>query len=205
MGGVGRAAGVSECGGCGADVSHLSRRFRYCSNACRRWVANGHTDRRPTGIRCVQCGASVSGRMATARYCSKICKSRAVEARRVRDDAGRYQQERARRIEYATAYAKRNPHVGQAAKRRRRAQAANAGVFAFSSGDWLRLQRRLDFRCVYCGERRPLSMDHVVPLIRGGRHSIGNIVPACMPCNASKNGRYITEWRSGRSWHRERG
>ena len=44
-------------------------------------------------------------------------------------------------------------------------------------------------RCHYCGQPFPpdhLSMDHVVPLARGGRSTKGNIVPACIACNRKK-------------------
>lgn len=44
-------------------------------------------------------------------------------------------------------------------------------------------------RCHYCGHPFPpdhLSMDHVVPLARGGRSTKGNVVPACMACNRKK-------------------
>ena len=43
--------------------------------------------------------------------------------------------------------------------------------------------------CHYCGARIPageLTMDHVVPLARGGRSTRGNLVPSCQKCNASK-------------------
>ncbi|NKB80696.1 MAG: HNH endonuclease [Nitrospirales bacterium] len=32
-----------------------------------------------------------------------------------------------------------------------------------------------------------LSMDHIVPLARGGKSTKGNIVPACLECNKKKN------------------
>lgn len=44
-------------------------------------------------------------------------------------------------------------------------------------------------RCHYCGGRFPpaeLTMDHVVPLIRGGRSTKGNVVPCCKECNNRK-------------------
>ena len=47
--------------------------------------------------------------------------------------------------------------------------------------------------CHYCGKRVPpaeLTMDHVVPVARGGRSVRGNVVPACHACNASK--RFLT-------------
>jgi hypothetical protein len=42
-------------------------------------------------------------------------------------------------------------------------------------------------RCAYCGnELLKLEQDHVLALSRGGRHIIGNLVPACRTCNATK-------------------
>ena len=43
--------------------------------------------------------------------------------------------------------------------------------------------------CHYCGEQfqaDQLSMDHIVPLARGGKSTKGNIVPSCMECNRKK-------------------
>ncbi len=43
--------------------------------------------------------------------------------------------------------------------------------------------------CHYCGRKFPpseLTMDHLVPLIRGGRSTKGNLVPACKDCNSRK-------------------
>jgi 5-methylcytosine-specific restriction protein A len=43
--------------------------------------------------------------------------------------------------------------------------------------------------CHYCGGKfapAELTMDHVVPLARGGRSVKNNLVPACKPCNDDK-------------------
>lgn len=61
--------------------------------------------------------------------------------------------------------------------------------------DWRRLVQRHDHRCAYCHARKPLTADHVVPLSRGGLHTIGNLLPACKSCNSRKHTRYLTEWR----------
>jgi 5-methylcytosine-specific restriction endonuclease McrA len=46
------------------------------------------------------------------------------------------------------------------------------------------------YRCQYCGnEVRPLTLDHVVPRVRGGKHEWENVVTACMGCNHRKAGR----------------
>ena len=51
--------------------------------------------------------------------------------------------------------------------------------------------------CHYCGRSTParaLTMDHVVPLARGGRSTKGNLVPACKDCNNRKKSLLPMEW-----------
>ena len=43
--------------------------------------------------------------------------------------------------------------------------------------------------CAHCGGRfspRELTMDHLVPIIRGGKSTRGNVVPSCKRCNSAK-------------------
>jgi 5-methylcytosine-specific restriction endonuclease McrA len=52
-------------------------------------------------------------------------------------------------------------------------------------------------RCHYCG--RPataaeLTMDHIVPIARGGRSTKSNVVPACKECNNQKKQLLPMEW-----------
>ena len=42
--------------------------------------------------------------------------------------------------------------------------------------------------------RKDLTMDHVVPLIRGGKSTKNNIVPACKECNNVKKHKLPVEW-----------
>ncbi|MGW0015514.1 HNH endonuclease [Streptomyces tendae] len=77
----------------------------------------------------------------------------------------------------------------------RRRLASQAARFVITPRDWQRLVARYRGRCAYCGASAELTMDHVVPLVQGGRHSIGNLVPACLTCNCSKRERFLTEWR----------
>ena len=53
--------------------------------------------------------------------------------------------------------------------------------------------------CHYCGAvvgLRALTMDHVVPLVRGGRSVRGNTVPACKDCNSMKQSLLLWEWEA---------
>ncbi len=51
--------------------------------------------------------------------------------------------------------------------------------------------------CHYCGQQIPpkeLTLDHIVPLVRGGRSTKGNCVPACKECNSKKQSLLPIEW-----------
>jgi 5-methylcytosine-specific restriction protein A len=59
-------------------------------------------------------------------------------------------------------------------------------------------RRIADGVCFYCRRRvggRALTMDHVVPLGRGGRSVRGNVAPACQDCNARKKWMLPVEWQ----------
>ena len=49
--------------------------------------------------------------------------------------------------------------------------------------------------CAYCGvSGTQLQRDCVLPISRGGRYTITNVVPACRSCNASKCNQEVTTW-----------
>ena len=51
--------------------------------------------------------------------------------------------------------------------------------------------------CYYCGQVTPpreLTMDHIVPVARGGRSTKGNLVTACKQCNNKKKQLLPMEW-----------
>ncbi|MFF8817799.1 HNH endonuclease [Leucobacter sp. NPDC015123] len=56
--------------------------------------------------------------------------------------------------------------------------------------------------CTYCAEpfstSNPLEWHHIIPIARGGRHSVGNLAPSCKRCNRNKQIKFITEWRARR-------
>ena len=54
--------------------------------------------------------------------------------------------------------------------------------------------------CHHCGERFPpneLTMDHLVPIVRGGKSTKGNLVASCKKCNSERKHRLPFE-RGGR-------
>ena len=60
-------------------------------------------------------------------------------------------------------------------------------------------RRIADGVCGYCRRRvghRALTMDHVVPLGRGGQSTRGNVVPSCKDCNSRKQSMVPVEWQA---------
>lgn len=52
--------------------------------------------------------------------------------------------------------------------------------------------------CYYCGQKfaySELTMDHVLPLARGGRSTRDNLVPCCKECNTLKKSMMPIEWQ----------
>lgn len=52
--------------------------------------------------------------------------------------------------------------------------------------------------CYYCQEKfhpHDLTMDHVVPIVRGGKTTKGNIVACCKDCNSKKKHMLPIEWQ----------
>jgi len=59
-------------------------------------------------------------------------------------------------------------------------------------------QRLANGKCYYCGASfalKDLTLDHVVPLVRGGRTAKGNCVVACKQCNSKKQDMLPSEWQ----------
>lgn len=86
---------------------------------------------------------------------------------------------------------RRNPEYKRASEQRRRSAKIGNGVFEISKKE---ISKIISSACVACGSYDKMTMDHIIPLSRGGKHSIGNLQPLCFSCNSSKNNRTMTEW-----------
>jgi 5-methylcytosine-specific restriction endonuclease McrA len=78
-----------------------------------------------------------------------------------------------------------------ARRRKRRMDAVEHDLTPFQ---WAALQDAWR-GCAYCGATGvALQRDCVLPISRGGRYTLGNVVPACGSCNASKCNDEVTGW-----------
>lgn len=57
----------------------------------------------------------------------------------------------------------------------------------FTLDQWNQMVSRQTGMCYWCGQFAKLTMDHVIPISKGGKHEVGNIVGACLSCNSKKN------------------
>ena len=52
---------------------------------------------------------------------------------------------------------------------------------------------RDDFKCVYCGTKKNLNIDHVFPQSKGGKNTFENTVTSCVDCNNRKGDKTLRE------------
>lgn len=85
-----------------------------------------------------------------------------------------------------------------ASQQRRRARQRGSTVDLIGIESWMKEIRTLPFaRCHWCGTKvkgRLICFDHVIPLSKGGSHTIGNLAASCRHCNSTKQAREIAKW-----------
>lgn len=141
--------------------------------------------------RCEGCSKTLPISMrADARHCSRECidRRRAVHAER-RDW---HIATKERRLALQREWRRKNPAAVRGYKLKRRA----VETYAVSEREWIRLVDRHRGRCAYCGQVGAITVEHVIPVSRGGRHSIGNLLPVCQFCNGSKGDKLLMEWKA---------
>lgn len=56
--------------------------------------------------------------------------------------------------------------------------------------------------CYYCEKSFPakeLTMDHIVPISKGGKSTKGNVVPCCKTCNTKKKSNLLMDWEQNQN------
>lgn len=108
-------------------------------------------------------------------------------------DAERYKTDRARIIQWNTEYHRKHRAAVMTRQHARKACLLGNGGH-HTTQDWLDKCELLGNVCIYCGESKPLTRDHKMPVIRGGSNDITNIVPACKSCNSRKRDQTAEEF-----------
>lgn len=123
---------------------------------------------------------------------------RAAQRRANRSEAGKARAERYFTSEKGKAALLRKQQTplgkANAARSRHKRRMLLAGLSTMTAAEWETIKSEQMGACAYCLTVAPLTMDHYLPLSRGGQHTPANVVAACRPCNSSKKARTVEEW-----------
>jgi len=62
---------------------------------------------------------------------------------------------------------------------------------SFTAEEWKAVRERYGAVCLRCKQAAPLTVDHVIPLSKGGTNDADNLQPLCLPCNVKKGTRTL--------------
>lgn len=60
-----------------------------------------------------------------------------------------------------------------------------------TAAEWLDVLSRHNGKCLSCGSTDDITMDHIIPVKRGGPNTKDNVQPLCRSCNSSKGTKTI--------------
>lgn len=79
-------------------------------------------------------------------------------------------------------------------KRHKRRAAKKATLNPITTRQLAAIKAKAGGKCYYCRKRAKLTIEHIIPLSKGGEHSASNIVMACGACNFSKGAKDAQEF-----------
>lgn len=61
----------------------------------------------------------------------------------------------------------------------------------FNNDQWEEIKKSQEYKCVMCGEIKPLHRDHIIPVKKGGGYTKNNIQGLCKTCNSKKGSKIL--------------
>jgi 5-methylcytosine-specific restriction endonuclease McrA len=102
---------------------------------------------------------------------------------------------REKKQETQRLYQHANPEKCRASNQRRRARKRDQHGLVPVTAEVINQRFELfGHACAYCGAQHELTVDHFIPMARGGTHAPSNLVPACRSCNSSKGDSDPEQW-----------
>lgn len=143
------------------------------------------------------------GKATQARY-KKSEKGKAVNAKHSKTEKGKatfaryYIKHKTARIKYAQEYRKTPNGKASMACVRAKRRAAMTIECTLTAEEWQTIIKAQESKCHYCHKKlvaSEITMDHFIPLSKGGHHIAENIVAACRSCNSSKGSKVPTKYQ----------
>ena len=154
---------------------------------------------RDAGI-CLKCRGKAREGKATCSSCqeketARLQKWKQEHPDKVQQSSKRYyannsEKERKRLKDWENENKERTLLARRLGKYRHKHRKLSAG--RFSMKEWKSLVLSFGNKCLWCGKTNTeLTIDHVVPLIKGGTNNIENLQPLCRVCNSKKHDKII--------------
>lgn len=187
---------------------------KYCSTKCKKQTSlavRRENNRKAMPPHCLQCAAPIPAtRRANAHYCSATCSERATTVKRTakrRANTTGPTVMRCTRCDTTVEWKPNRKYCPPCAKDSHR-EAKYRGRVAYKHRirnlrletiDPLQVHKRDQWTCSICHDpidptlkyphQMSASIDHVIPLSRGGTHSPENVASAHLDCNVRKGNR----------------
>ena len=148
---------------CGAACSNRSRRVWKSSSEYNKWYAEEHREKR---------------RQQKAAWYQANKEKEAQRRKQWNED----------NPDYHAEWKQENSEKCCIYSHNRRSMIRKNGG-SFTEKEWFGKLEEHDYRCAICdahNDDSPMTMDHIIPISRGGRNEISNIQPLCSSCNCKK-------------------
>ena len=161
------------------------QRCQHCK--IEKSLSEFHRNKNKTNGHCPECKVCANARSAKryAREGEKL--RRQMAEQRKRDYQYRIEIERRSRAKNKNKY-----RPARNARQSIRNRFLHSTPFVVIDKD---LRKIYNSPCWKCGTCENISLDHVIPISKGGTHSVGNMISLCRSCNSSKSNKLLSEWR----------
>lgn len=143
---------------------------------------------------CGKCGGIERYKSGRCKPCRLAAgrRYRQENSKKIREKDRRYYQKNLEKIQAARRqWRQENPEKARVAEHKRRANKAKVPQIPY---DFKAIRAHYGNICLRCKRPKDLTIDHVLPISRGGADTSENIQPLCQSCNSAK-GVHATDYR----------